>query len=134
VTPRSTIKRDLIAPCGMNCGICSGYLLSMNPCPGCRGDVRVKSDWVRKCNMANCEERTGKYCFQCDEYPCKRVRHIDKRYRTKYHMSMLENLDYIKEHGINEFVRNEKERWACSSCGGMICCHKGHCVECGEEM
>ena len=83
--------------------------------------------------MAHCDERKGKYCFQCTGYPCKRVKHIDKRYRTKYHMSMIENLDYIKEHGINDFVRKEKERWACSSCGGVICCHRDSCVECGEE-
>ncbi len=27
---------SLIAPCGMNCGICLAYLRTKNVCPGCR--------------------------------------------------------------------------------------------------
>ena len=30
------MKSELIAPCGMNCGICYGYLREKNKCPGCR--------------------------------------------------------------------------------------------------
>ena len=133
MSTRSVIKRDLIAPCGMNCGICSGYLLRKVRCPGCRGSDEDKVQWCVTCIIYTCDEREGKYCFQCDVYPCKRLKQLDKRYSTKYHMSMLENLENIREHGINEFVRNEKVRWACPECGGMICCHKGYCVDCGEE-
>lgn len=36
---------------------------------------------------------------------------MDKRYRTKYHMSMIENLDYIKEFGMEKFLTKEGGKW-----------------------
>jgi hypothetical protein len=32
----SSNKLHLVAPCGMNCGICRAYLREKNKCPGCR--------------------------------------------------------------------------------------------------
>jgi hypothetical protein len=29
-------ENALIAPCGMNCGVCMAYLREKNKCPGCR--------------------------------------------------------------------------------------------------
>ena len=31
-------------------------------------------------------------------------------------MSMIENLENIKELGIRKFVRNERVRWTCPKC------------------
>ena len=47
-------------------------------------------------------------------------------------MSMIENLENIEQQGIRKFVRNEKARWACPECGGIICVHRGFCSECGK--
>jgi len=44
----------------------------------------------------------------------------------------LENLKNIEELGIRAFVRNEKVRWVCSDCGGLICVHRGSCSNCGK--
>ena len=33
---KSIIKTRLIAPCGMNCAVCLGYLREKNKCPGCQ--------------------------------------------------------------------------------------------------
>ena len=43
--------------------------------------------------------------------PCKRLKALDRRYRIKYHMSMIENLDYIKEFGMENFLTNEGAKW-----------------------
>ncbi len=51
-------------------------------------------------------------------------------YRTKYNMSMIENLEYIRENGLEIFVDKEKKRWACDGCGGTICVHRGFCLYC----
>ncbi len=51
----------------------------------------------------------AKYCFCCDSFPCVRLNHLDKRYRTKYGMSMIDNLENIRKFGIRHFIRNEKE-------------------------
>ena len=64
--------------------------------------------------------------------PCRRLKDLDKRYRTKYHMSMMENLSHIMKWGLDVFVKSEEERWACSHCGEILSVHKKVCIHCGE--
>jgi len=130
-----TLNRfELIAPCGMNCGICLGHLREKNQCSGCRNIDAYESSYGRKCIIRNCQilkENNWKFCSaKCDKYPCLRLRNLDKRYRTKYNMSMIENLENIQANGIRAFVRSEKARWTCTKCGGTICVHRGHCLVC----
>ena len=61
------------------------------------------------------------------------MQQLDKRYRTRYGMSMLENLDAIRQNGIRAFVRAEQERWTCRACSGTIDVHHGRCSKCGKE-
>jgi hypothetical protein len=123
----------LIAPCGMNCGICMAYLRTKKRCPGCRGSDKDKSITCVRCKIKNCESLNSEFCHTCFEYPCNKIKHIDKRYRTKYNMSMIENLENIKNKGIQKFVMNEKIRWTCPKCTGTICVHKGYCIKCEKE-
>ena len=74
-----------------------------------------------------------KFCFECGKFPCERIKQMDKRYRTKYNMSTIENLENIRKFGLREFIKNEKIRWACSQCGGIICVHIGSCFSCGKK-
>ena len=100
-------------------------------CPGCRGDDSFKSKACIACRIKNCEKIVNgevKYCFSCDGFPCARLNHLDKRYRTKYGMSMIDNLENIRQFGIRHFIRNEKERWTCPQCGEMICVHNPQCL------
>lgn len=75
-----------------------------------------------------------RFCYECKDFPCKRLKALDKRYRTKYHMSMIENLRAIKEHGIENFLRKEDDKWSCPDCGNMICCHNGLCLNCKIDI
>jgi len=131
------MKEELIAPCGMNCGICIGYLRDKNKCPGCRKMDKNKPEYCRKCIIMHCEilkKNKMKFCSdKCEKFPCKRLKNLDKRYKGKYHMSMLENLENIEKFGIREFVNNEQERWKCPECGGIISCHRDKCLSCGFE-
>jgi len=130
------MKLSLIAQCGMNCGICYAYLREKDKCPGCRLFNAKEPVSIARCKIRNCEiiqKGKIKYCFECDNFPCKNLKQLDKRYRTKYNMSEIENLEYIKKNGIRKFVSNEKNRWACSKCGGTICVHKGYCHSCGKK-
>jgi hypothetical protein len=128
---------ELIAPCGMNCGICLGHLREKNHCPGCRGSKDDLPKYCGSCIIRNCtilKENNWKFCSnKCEKFPCLRLRNLDKRYRTNYNMSMIENLDNIEKNGIRKFVGNEKMRWSCSECGGTVCVHKGYCYSCGEK-
>ena len=100
MSTKTIIKSGLIAPCGMNCALCMARLIrEKNQCPGCRGDELGKPKHCVQCVIVNCDhfkETKNKYCSsKCAKFPCTRLRNLDKRYRTKYHMSMLENLKYI---------------------------------------
>ena len=133
-------ETKLIAPCGMNCTICSAYLARENDlkktgihrkyCTGCRPSKK-------HCNLKeNClllKENKIKYCYECPDFPCPRLKRLDKRYREKYHMSMIENNKRIKETGIDKFIEEQNEKWGCPKCDGMISCHNGLCFKCDIE-
>lgn len=134
----TTIPVDLIAPCGMNCRLCWGFIREKNSCPGC---LRIDNQETQKskcrssCKIRNCEHITkGKtrYCSdRCDSFPCARLKQLDKRYQARYGMSMIENLEMIDESGIRKFIQNEKRKWTCPECGDLICAHKPACLCCG---
>ena len=73
------------------------------------------SGYCRKCIIRHCKvlkEKGMKYCsITCEKYPCKRLRDLDRRYKNKYGMSMIENLEFIKKNGIRMFLKHEKQRW-----------------------
>jgi hypothetical protein len=130
------MEAALIAPCGMNCGICSGYLRDRKPCGGCSGSEKHKPEACRSCTVTVCEKRkAGKsgFCYECESYPCLRIKQLDKRYRAKYHMSMMENLALIEEQGMAALLARETEKWKCPECGGVICCHNGVCYTCLKQ-
>jgi hypothetical protein len=125
----------LIAPCGMNCSLCRAYAREKKACPGCRGNDSMKTQTRLTCRIKNCEkllEGGIDHCFDCSEFPCRILCHLDARYRTNYGMSMIDNLTSIKKSGIMAFVRKENERWACRECGEMICVHTPECRSCGH--
>lgn len=125
----------LIAPCGMNCALCFGFIRKKNRCPGCNDIDPTTSKYHVTCRIKNCAERAehGQIaCYECAKFPCTRLRQLDKRYRTRYGMSMIGNHEYIREHGIEAFVEREKERWTCPDCGGAICVHRKDCVYCSR--
>ena len=129
------LHSNLFAPCGMNCGICSAYLREKNHCPGCRVDTFKPITRVR-CKIKTCRvfrNRQAKYCHQCEDFPCANLKQLDKRYRIKYNMSMIENLENIEKLGIRKFITIEKARWSCPKCKGTINVHKGVCSNCGAK-
>ena len=48
-------------------------------------------------------------------------------------MSMIENLEYIRDKGIDKFLEKEQEKWQCPDCAGVICCHNGLCLNCNLD-
>ncbi len=135
------MKEDLIAPCGMNCSLCSAYQFGeydlnrhgfhKKYCLGCipRGEncthMRDACELLAKGSI--------RFCYECRSFPCKRLKALDKRYCTKYHMSMIENINYIKEYGIKNFIDKERDKWRCPECGATICCHNGLCLNCNID-
>jgi len=132
---------ELISPCGMNCAICSGYLsykndvknkgIRMPYCIGCRPRNKKCAFLKKHCSKLANDEVT--FCFECSGFPCDRLRTIDSRYRSRYRMSMIENLNFIKENGIEKFLDSQEKSWKCRSCSELVCCHNGICFNCSLE-
>ena len=136
------LKKELIAPCGMNCGLCVNYQSMLYDlkrkgfnriyCPGCRPRGEHCLHMQDKCDLVG--KGLIHFCFECAEFPCKRLKVLDKRYRNKYHLSMIENLNSIKEKGIEAFLDAEDKKWKCSDCDSMLCCHNGLCLKCNLQV
>ncbi len=125
----------------MNCGLCVNYLAMKNElkkkgfnrgyCPGCLPRGKNCIYMKGACDLLG--EGRVRFCHECADYPCRRLKALDKRYRTKYHMSMVENLEFVKERGLEQFLVREESKWRCPECGGVICCHNGLCLSCSLE-
>jgi hypothetical protein len=130
----------LIAPCGMYCGICSGYLAYRHHVPRIKGKIAYCSG----CRQRNkqCAHLKGecfllrsnrvKYCFECPSFPCDRLKRTDERYRRDFSASPIENLKEIKEHGEIVFLENQETRFGCHRCGTLKSVHSGKCYVCDE--
>lgn len=135
-----SFKPELIAECGMNCGICARYLakakdvkkkgLPIVYCEGCKPSGRV-CVIKRSCKLLL--KHKVEYCYECGDFPCRRLKVTDKRYRAHYRMSMIDNLEYIKKNGISKFLKMQEKLWGCPECGGVISCHNGICFTCGID-
>jgi hypothetical protein len=130
---RVSFDKSQIAPCGMNCGTCIAYLREKNRCPGCRVISADKAVSVQRCIIIKCvylEKTKSKFCYECEKFPCKRMKQLDKRYSTKYRTSFIENLLMIKDKGIKEFLAFESGRRTCPNCGSTLSVHRSFCLDC----
>ncbi len=129
----SLIKPEHIAPCGMNCALCQAFQRQKRTCPGCSGDDTNKPRSCRSCIIRNCptiQKNSSHFCYECEEMPCKRLKQLDTRYRTKYGMSMIANLTEIQEKGIDAFLLHQTEIYTCQTCGKLLCVHGSRCLTC----
>jgi len=135
------MEKELIAPCGMNCALCVSYLamkgdlkkkgFSKSYCAGCLPRGKNCAFMKKQCHLLG--EGLVRFCYECQEFPCRRLKGLDKRYRTNYHMSMIENLENIRDKGMEQFLSEQEEKWRCPECGGTICCHNGLCFQCSLD-
>jgi len=80
-----------------------------------------------------CRKLTKKeieYCYQRSDFPCKQLQKLDNKYRERFAMSMIDNLECIKENGMKNFLQKQEEKFKCPKCGGVICVHNGRCYYC----
>jgi hypothetical protein len=117
----------LVAPCGIDCGLCSlnkckddpelldrlverGYPREKLPCAGCRnvaGDCPVIQG---KCETYACIRRKGvDFCFECEDFPCSKLCPVAERAESLPHNLKVFNLCVIERKGREGFVK-ESER------------------------
>ena len=122
----------IISPCGLICDLCLGFQRTKNTCVGCN-EAGNKPNHCVNCSIIHCPEKNGDptlLCNVCEKYPCKRLKNLDKRYRTKYGESLVENFIKIETMGLQAFRKEATEYWTCPECGELLCVHRPNCLHC----
>lgn len=133
------MKREMIAPCGLDCSLCKRALAKENPCPGCLGPDEGKPPFCsEKCGIILCRKRKENgyvYCDECPDYPCADVTEKENRYTSKYPLyeSPRKNLRDIREMGMEKFLEKQRKQWTCKECGHIISVQTGICSGCGKR-
>lgn len=133
--PEENIDTNMFAPCGMNCKVCYKHCYHKKPCSGCLNSDNGKSEHCRKCKIKDCiKEKSLSYCFECSEYPCKLIKNLEKSYNKRYQASLMKNSCFVQEQGLKCFMKQQKAKYTCLKCGGIISIHDRECSECQEKM
>ena len=129
---KAAMKPEMVAPCGMNCNLCSWVLDPGKPgCVGCRPRGR---GCVHKKGLCPKLAKSGiKFCYQCGRFPCTSLLLIEKRYVKTHNYSFVENLSFIRRRGLPAFLRREAKRYSCPSCGSLLPVHSDICPHCRQR-
>lgn len=137
ITEQNKTRHKELAPCGVYCGACPAF---NKTCLGCASESKNQtrsSKWG--CKIRNCCYNVeGKdYCIECEKFPCKIHNYKliqshpgDPRY--KYRHEIPENFNKMKEHGLEEYTKYQKQKWTCSLCGGSVKFYHYTCSDCGK--
>ncbi len=116
-------RLNLVAPCGIDCGICELYTCKDNaqlynallargipkekiPCPGCRnvhGNCPVIPETCATYLCAG--DMKVQFCHECDEFPCNKLQPSADRADVLPHNMKVFNLCIIKREGVEKFVQ-----------------------------
>ena len=148
------VKKELLAPCGLYCGVCSIYMAHRDnnikfkqvllpvykafaktiddiACTGCLSDGTVfpvcKSCAIKKC----CQERGIEGCFQCEEFPCKFINNFPIAVGKKV---IMRTIPYWKNYGTEKFVEEEEKRYHCPECGNPLFRGAKKCNKCKNPV
>jgi predicted RNA-binding Zn-ribbon protein involved in translation (DUF1610 family) len=150
------IKKDLLAPCGLYCGVCSIYIadrdnnlkfkqsivklyqpLTKTPedisCPGCMSDnqdnlfIFCKTCGIRKC----IKEKGFEGCHECEKFPCWRINRFPVPVGKKV---IMRTIPYWKEHGTEMYVESEVKRYRCPECGNPLFRGAKRCNKCKNAV
>jgi len=126
------MRRELVAPCGMNCNLCSWVVDPSKPnCVGCRPRGRGCIHKRGLCRKLARQEID--FCYKCEDYPCENLLALEDRYSRCHNYSFLENLNYIKRRGMPAFLEREAKRYRCGECGKLLTIHNDRCPHCGNR-
>ncbi len=147
------INKDLLAPCGLYCGVC-GVLIAdrddnrkfkerlatvYGTAPEdirCKGCMHENPDAVflycRVCPIKNCTREKGiEGCHQCDDFPCPLIEEFPMPVGRRV---MLRGIPQWREWGTEKWVAEEEKRYHCPSCGYKLFRGAKRCRQCKEPV
>jgi len=150
--------KQLVGICGLYCGACPGYLAyrendveELNRisqrvgipvgevrCNGCLSDRVLPQCVDCRHGFRGCAEDKGvTWCFQCPEMPCQRLRDfldIHVVNGISHHAHVIDNLQYMKENGVEKWVKKQEEASCCPECGKKVYWFGRECPQCHTEI
>ena len=140
------INRNLLAPCGLYCGVC-GVMIAQRDgnekfreklagfygcspadlvCEGCMSEVRA--EFCRVCHIrACCQEKGYEGCHLCNDWPC---RHIEEFPVPVGKRVIMRAIPTWRDLGTEEYVSREEARYLCPTCGASLFRGAKRCRSC----
>ena len=99
--------------CGLNCGLCPRYYtVGSSRCPGCAAENF--SEVHPTCGVLSCCQRKDlEYCFECDEYPCKKYKSADLADSFITYRNQFRDMDKAKRVGIETYAAELNVKMDC---------------------
>jgi hypothetical protein len=146
--------KQLVGICGIYCGTCPMYLAPQYHgieylkesskktglpveeirCGGCLSDQLYSSCKECRHGFRECaNEKHVTWCFQCHDFPCHRLHsflniHIVEG--ISHHAKLIEELQYMREHGIEDWLEKQDRASRCSKCGKVLYWFDRKCPDC----
>jgi hypothetical protein len=128
------IPENMIAPCGISCFACyARFPKKKEPCPGCcaQNEHQIRKS-CQTCEIRRCSsERTLRFCAECEDFPCAKLKPVHKRYLSIHKIDLAQN-GRDAARNMAAFLTEQRTRYTCTHCGGIINMHYNVCSECGE--
>jgi len=90
-------KEPYYSLCGLNCCLCPRFHTDgSSKCPGCGGPNFSKQHPT--CAVVTCSKKHGniEFCFQCNEYPCKKYQEPSKVDSFISYKEVINNMELAK--------------------------------------
>jgi hypothetical protein len=152
--------KHLVAVCGLYCGACGlycawrdndtemleqahkykssrhgqEYTLKDLECDGCLAHGRLTPD-CRECKMRLCaEEKPGvTRCSDCLDFPCSLITAFNND-GIRHHAEVLEQIRHQRKIGVDDWLKEQDERWRCPQCGASVAWYARTCSHCGATQ
>lgn len=151
-------KSKLVGICGLYCGTCPGYLawrrndkdqlerrakyegipVAEVRCDGCLSGRVLPSCAVCTSGFRECARNNNvTWCFECKNFPCQRLRDFRDAHIVKgisHHAQVIDDLQYMKEHGIERWVEEKEKAGRCPKCGEVVYWFSRQCHNCQAQI
>lgn len=145
-----TVNPDLLASCGMYCGVCGVYIAHRDnnekfkerltavygvgvediKCKGCKSEEPFL--YCKACPIKSCTAEKGyEGCYQCDDFPCSIIEDFPLPVGKKV---ILRATPQWREMGTEKWVEAEKARYHCPECGNQLFRGAKRCRECKSPV
>jgi hypothetical protein len=78
------------------------------------------------------------FCIECEEYPCgyyEAGKQMVNQFPYLKHMkAIIKNQRYIKAHGVEQWLEDQKTKWECPQCGVLFAWYEEECSNCGRDL